>query len=189
MSLSHRKRFCFYPLFGRLVGEKIEKIRNTKTKGVILKKKFEEGKQTSKLISKNDSALKLAYLSRFRKLFLDFPKVAFYFMKIRIRKHVVKGFGFLQFNLFFSGYLQCVVRTILLRARSIYFKIRVKYSVRIPILFPLSSNPFLTASYFIQCRSTPARQAANPYHQERHPFAQGKTHILKLLIRLLTDYT
>ena len=36
-----------------------------------------------------------------------------------------------------------------------------------------------------QCRSTPARHAANPFHKERDPNAQGKT---QTLTRLLTDY-
>ena len=36
-----------------------------------------------------------------------------------------------------------------------------------------------------ECRSTPARQSANPFHKERHPNAQGKTQILT---RLLTNY-
>ena len=36
-----------------------------------------------------------------------------------------------------------------------------------------------------ECRSTPARHAANPFHTERHPNAQGKT---KTLTRLLTNY-
>ena len=35
------------------------------------------------------------------------------------------------------------------------------------------------------CRSTPARHAANPFHKERHPNAQGKT---QTLTRLLTNY-
>ena len=35
------------------------------------------------------------------------------------------------------------------------------------------------------CRSTPARHAANPFHKERHPNAQGKTQTLN---RLLTNY-
>ena len=37
------------------------------------------------------------------------------------------------------------------------------------------------------CRSTPARHAASPFQQERHPNAQGKLKPLKLLIRLSTD--
>ena len=36
-----------------------------------------------------------------------------------------------------------------------------------------------------ECRSTPARHAANPFHKERHPNAQGKT---QTLTRLLTEY-
>ena len=40
-----------------------------------------------------------------------------------------------------------------------------------------------------QCRSTPARHAANPFQPERHPNAQGKTQSLKLLDRLLTNYS
>ena len=35
------------------------------------------------------------------------------------------------------------------------------------------------------CRSTPARHAANPFHKERHPNAQGET---QTLTRLLTNY-
>ena len=38
-----------------------------------------------------------------------------------------------------------------------------------------------------ECRSTPARHAASPLQQERHPNAQGKLKPLKLLIRLSTD--
>ena len=36
-----------------------------------------------------------------------------------------------------------------------------------------------------ECRSTPTRHAANPFHKERHPNAQGKT---QTLTRLLTNY-
>ena len=36
-----------------------------------------------------------------------------------------------------------------------------------------------------ECRSTPARHAANPFHKERHPNAQGKT---QTPTRLLTNY-
>ena len=36
-----------------------------------------------------------------------------------------------------------------------------------------------------ECRSTPARHAANTSHKERHPNAQGKT---QTLTRLLTNY-
>ena len=36
-----------------------------------------------------------------------------------------------------------------------------------------------------KCRSAPARHAANPFHKERHPNAQGKT---QTLTRLLTKY-
>ena len=36
-----------------------------------------------------------------------------------------------------------------------------------------------------ECRSTPARHAADPFHKERHPNAQGKT---QTLTRLLTNY-
>ena len=42
--------------------------------------------------------------------------------------------------------------------------------------------------FFLQmweCRSTPARHAANPFHKERHPNAQGRT---QTLTRLLTNY-
>ena len=40
-----------------------------------------------------------------------------------------------------------------------------------------------------ECRSTPARHAANPFQPERHPNAQGKTQTLILKIRLLTNYS
>ena len=49
----------------------------------------------------------------------------------------------------------------------------------------LSGHVFLSQP---TCRSTSARHAANPFHKERHPNAQGKTQNLILLIRLLTNY-
>ena len=39
-----------------------------------------------------------------------------------------------------------------------------------------------------ECRSTSARHAANPFHKERHPNAQGKTQASKLIIKHLTIY-
>ena len=40
-----------------------------------------------------------------------------------------------------------------------------------------------------ECRSRPARHAASPFQPERHRNVQGKCQTLKLLIRLLTNYT